>query len=197
MPVWAAPVKKSSKNLVRTAICSVRVLRFSIGSSSRLRSPSKMRTNGARPTARTSGSAKGASSSGPGPPGAHARAGATMVAVAPTLEARSQLSSWVRGIERLLFLVGQRAADIETVGERQIVFYDRRKSVGREQLPDGAAAHLPSVIGQVYRCFVALAEVDQLGHVEVEPVFTPTLRNGPHAFFDPFLVPRLAGGPAL
>jgi hypothetical protein len=50
-------MKKSSKNLVRTVICSALVLRFISGSSPKSTSPSMIRMKGSNPTARTRGSA--------------------------------------------------------------------------------------------------------------------------------------------
>src|SRR5580693_223746 len=58
------------------------------------------------PTARTSGSAQGSSSSGSGCWEAIARDAATAVAVAPTLDARSQVSFSVRAIHRTSFHEG-------------------------------------------------------------------------------------------
>ena len=55
-----------------------------------------MRVKKGCPTARTNGSANRSSSSGSGPREANAREAATIVAVAPTLEARSQLSPSLR-----------------------------------------------------------------------------------------------------
>lgn len=54
------------------------------------------------PTARTSGSAQGSSSSGSGPWDAIARCVATAVAVAPTLDAKSQESLSERAIHKIL-----------------------------------------------------------------------------------------------
>src|SRR6185312_8549204 len=56
-----------------------------------------MRVKKSRPTARTNGAAKGSSMIASGSSLASARAAATIVAVAPTLEARSQLSPGDRG----------------------------------------------------------------------------------------------------
>ena len=91
-----APMKKSSKNLVRTAITesiSPAVAAFSSESGI---SPSTRRVKNSTPTARTSGAANGSTISGLGSLLASARDAATIVAVAPTLEARSQLSESVR-----------------------------------------------------------------------------------------------------
>ena len=57
-----------------------------------------------RPTARTNGAAKGSLMIGWGSALARARAAATIVAVAPTLEARSQVSWSVRVMVLLLSL---------------------------------------------------------------------------------------------
>ena len=45
-----------------------------------------------------------------------------MVAVTPTLEARPQLSSLLRGIESLLFLVVQCAAGAQRISEWKVVY---------------------------------------------------------------------------
>ncbi|SKS65405.1 Uncharacterised protein [Mycobacteroides abscessus subsp. abscessus] len=63
------------------------------------------------PTARTSGSAYGSLMRGLGTWLASARCAATIVAVAPTLEARSQLSSSVRAIPGSLFVGGRQCPD--------------------------------------------------------------------------------------
>src|SRR5271157_6002248 len=59
-------------------------------------SPSTKRTKKLRPTARTNGAANGSLMIGLGSALASARVAATIVAVAPTLEARSQVSRSVR-----------------------------------------------------------------------------------------------------
>ena len=61
-------------------------------------SPSATRLQKSRPTALTSGSANGSTISGSGCLVANARDAATDVAVAPTLEARSQVSPSLRVI---------------------------------------------------------------------------------------------------
>jgi hypothetical protein len=98
IPASAPAMKKSSKNRVLTAICSLIVLRFINGSSSLNASPSIIFTKVSTPTARTNGSANGSSRRGSGPWDATARDAATAVAVAPTLDARSQVSLSVRAI---------------------------------------------------------------------------------------------------
>ena len=86
-------MKKSSKNRVRTAITSVISRVASPPSSDKPISPSSSRLKKSIPTARTSGSAKGSSMIAFGSLLAIARAAATIVAVAPTLDATSQLSA--------------------------------------------------------------------------------------------------------
>ena len=101
MPAFVASRKNSSKNLVRTAMLSAMrdmapadpvapsCTSFnSLGSNSPLAS----RASRSTPTARTSGSANGSLISGLSARVAIARAAATMVAVTPTLDARSQVS---------------------------------------------------------------------------------------------------------
>ena len=86
-------MKKESKNRVRTAIPSLSRCGVNAASSSADSiSPFIIRMNASTPTAFTSGSANGSSISGFGPLDARARRAATAVAVAPTLDARSQLS---------------------------------------------------------------------------------------------------------
>ena len=81
----------------RTAICSRRRCSLNVGSSSAMgTSPSSSRVKKSWPTARTSGSANRSLIKGCGPREASARPAATIVAVAPTLDARSQLSPWLR-----------------------------------------------------------------------------------------------------
>ena len=91
-----ASMKKSSKNLVRTAITSiiVRVASWLARSEPSSSAPVKATT----PTARTNSAANGSSISGSSARLASARAAATRVAVTPTLDARSQVSSSVRAI---------------------------------------------------------------------------------------------------
>ena len=96
----SGPAKNSSKNLVRTAMLSVmRAIapkdRAGSSLSSRsaaLSSPLASRVSSSTPTARTSGSANGSLISAFSARVAIARAAATMVAVTPTLDARSQVS---------------------------------------------------------------------------------------------------------
>lgn len=99
--VW----KKSSKNLVRTA--RLRVIRVmpNAACSSGSASPAAILVKNSTPTARTNGSAYGSWKSGSGSRQAAARAAATSVAVAPTLDSRSQLSSSVRVILKALCAV--------------------------------------------------------------------------------------------
>src|SRR6516162_4154472 len=125
-----------------------------------------IRTNGTSPTARTSGSASGSSSSASGPCDASARDAATMVAVAPTLDAGPQVSPSVRPL-----LMG--AAHVEHVAHAHVVVLERRKSVGREQFSDAGAVQRPAAVAQVRGRLVALFEVDEPRHVEIETVRAP------------------------
>ena len=82
-----------SKNRVRTAMPSLSRCAVKAGSSSDTStSPFIIRIKASTPTALTNGSANGSSINGFGPLDAIARRAATAVAVAPTLDARSQLS---------------------------------------------------------------------------------------------------------
>src|ERR1700761_6688872 len=99
---------------------------------SRSSSPSIILMKKSSPTARTSGSAYGSLISPSGSFVAIARPAATMVAVAPTLEARSQLSSSVRDIAALFL---QRRGDVAHLPEhshRLVVRED--KSIALVQL---------------------------------------------------------------
>jgi hypothetical protein len=101
MPASAAARKNSSKYLVRAAMASVIRRMPSFGSSSMSAgssSPLASRVKNSTPTARTSGSANGSSISGSSLFDATALAAATIVAVAPTLLARSHVSSSVRAM---------------------------------------------------------------------------------------------------
>ncbi|MBB2989892.1 hypothetical protein FHR72_001355 [Mycolicibacterium iranicum] len=105
MTIWSmradTDARQSSKNLVRTAIPSIIACARSgevSGNCDRSISPSTSLVKNSRPTARTSGAAYGSSISGSGSTVAAARAAATIVAVAPTLEARSHESSEVRAM---------------------------------------------------------------------------------------------------
>ncbi len=91
-------MKNSSKYFVRAAMLAViRLTPISAWSSGPM-SPRAIRMKKSTPTARTSGSANGSSISGSVSRDAAARAAATSVAVAPTLDAKSQLSLSVRVI---------------------------------------------------------------------------------------------------
>src|ERR1700737_4120711 len=73
-------------------------LSFSSWRSAEVNSPLTSRTNRSTPTARTSGSANGSLISGRSDLLAIARCAATIVAVTPTLDARSQVSLSVRAL---------------------------------------------------------------------------------------------------
>ena len=96
LPPPVAVRKKSSKNFVRTAIAVVISAAVDAAPSVRAISPSASLVKKSTPTARTSGAAKGSTISGFDSLLARARAAATIVAVAPTLDATSQLSASVR-----------------------------------------------------------------------------------------------------
>src|ERR1700691_4513659 len=98
-PAAAASAKKLSKNRVRTAIPSASRCEVKAGSSSASSiSPFIILMKASTPTALTKGSAKGSSIRGFGPFDAIARRAATAVAVAPTLDAKSQLSPSYRPV---------------------------------------------------------------------------------------------------
>ena len=107
IPAAAASVKKSSKKRVRAAMPSANRL-MPTGEEPPSPSPASRSAGGSSPvasrvkksipTARTRGAANGSSITGWSARLATARAAATIVAVAPTLEARSQVSLSVRGM---------------------------------------------------------------------------------------------------
>src|SRR5581483_7476992 len=167
MPAAAESRKKSSKNFVRTAITSM--IRCGAKSESPDSvsgiSPSSIFVKKSMPTARTSGSAYGSLISGSGARVAIARAPATMVAVAPTLDAKSQVSLSVRAIACLLF---QRRVDVHQLAERLLLVGGRLKAVAHEQLGRCDARRLPAVRGEVGRCLSAVADVHQVHQVDLE-----------------------------
>ncbi len=127
------------------------------------------------PTARTSGAANGSSMSAFGSVLAIARAAATIVAVAPTLDATSQLSVSERVIDHR-----RGAADVAQVGERR-----RLSSNGANPLSVNSSLtllplDLPAVVGQIRGRLLAVSQVDEVGEVEVEPVLAPTLGRRLH-----------------
>src|SRR6201999_2334310 len=121
MPAAIASWKNPSKNGVRTLIMLVICCRphGSSGASisAALMSPPAHLARKSIPTARTSGSANGSSITGLSAFVAIARAAATIVAVAPTLEARSQVSLSVRGMRRFSN-VGNRFYYLDSITNR-------------------------------------------------------------------------------
>src|SRR5262249_41650223 len=128
-------------------------------------SPSIIFTKKSSPTARTSGSANGSLINPRGSLVAIARRAAIIVAVAPTLEARSQLSSCVRAIAAL----SEGGDDVAHVPKHshRLVFREG-KSIALVQLRSGMSGHLPIVTGQIVDHDTALALIEQVGRVEVE-----------------------------
>src|ERR1700756_693476 len=142
-PALKASVKKSSKNRVRTAIPSASRCEVKAGSSSVSSiSPFIILMNASTPTALTNGSAKGSSINGLGPLDAIARRAATAVAVAPTLEARSQLSPSCRPVSFAVIVrppicelsaSGDDGDDVAERGQRVVVGEDA--TVVTEEVP--------------------------------------------------------------
>src|SRR6185312_6385938 len=62
-----------------------------------------------------------------------------------------------------------------------VVFVDRRQAVGGEQLLYAVPAELPAMIAQIRGRLIAVAEVNELGEVEVEAVVAPPRRRCLHA----------------
>src|ERR1700722_2161579 len=149
------------------------------GSSEKSSSPSIIFVKKSSPTARTSGSANGSLIRPWGSLVAIARPAATSVAVAPTLEARSQLSSSLRVISALF----QRRGDVAHVPEysHRLVFRES-ESIALVQLRGRVGGHLPAVAGEVVDHDAALALIEQIGRVEVETGALPSLADAPHAF---------------
>src|SRR6202008_2685683 len=151
-------------------------VRFSIASISS--SPSIILVKKSTPTARTSGSANGSLIKPRGSLDAMARPTATKVAVAPTLDARSQLSSWARGMENPSQTLRKGRGDIAHVAEGGChLVLGKFKPIARIQLLGGMGCHLPTVGGQVVDDDAALAPVEQVGRVEVEPEALPPLAD--------------------
>src|SRR5262249_494380 len=132
------------------------------------------------PTARTSGSANGSLISPRGSFVAIARSAAIIVAVAPTLEARSQLSSCMRAMAALSE-GGCDVAHAPEHGHRLVLW--KSKSGALVQLRSGMGGDLPIVTVQIVDHDAALALIEQVGRVEVETGPVPTLADAPHAFF--------------
>src|SRR5690625_2602689 len=138
-------------------------------------SPSIRRVKKSTPTARTSGAASGSSMSPRGSRVAIARPAAIIVAVEPTLEARSQVSSSVRAIEISL---GEGGDDRHRVTHRIQGFGIRvATTVVGEDLRAGAGADLPAVITQILPGRGAFAGVEQLREVDVEAVLSPRIAD--------------------
>src|ERR1700731_4580905 len=173
-PAAAASAKKLSKNRVRTAIPSASRCGVNAGSSSASSiSPFIILMKASTPTALTSGSAKGSSISGFGPFDAIARRAATAVAVAPKLDARSQLSPSCRLVSLAAIITSlfrELAAgcdDGDDVAERgQLLVGGEGTAIVGERFPSWSAGNLPTpteILGDV----VALALVEQPRHVNV------------------------------
>src|ERR1700739_1099456 len=195
MPAAVASRKKSSKNLVRTASTSIIPAGLGCGSpgASSGISPSRICVKNPMPTARTSASANGSVINGSGALLASARAAATIVAVAATLGARSPLSMSVRATVSSL---PQYSADVDDITERLVGLAEFETVLG-EQISRGTAGRLPAVGFQILGGFVAVAEIDELGHVEVETVLSPSVRDRLHAFLGGFRVDVVVAGDAL
>ena len=119
----------------------------------------------------TNGSANGSLMSGSGCLDASARDAATPVAVAPTLDARSQVSPSVRAMTKSLLSFcddGQRITH-----RRELVVVREFRPYSREHLRPGPRGHLPAVSCQIVDDMVALTRIEQIGQVDVEPVLLP------------------------
>src|SRR5580692_10901015 len=167
-PALVASVKKSSKNRVRTAIPSASRCEVKAGSSSvSSMSPFIIFMKASTPTALTNGSAKGSSIRGLGPLDASARRAATAVAVAPTLDARSQLSPSNRLVSifpalsvmwALLFESRGNGSDIAELRHRFIVV--ELEAVIAEKIPPHSGGHVPTPVGQIVSDIGALPVIE-------------------------------------
>src|ERR1700742_1832038 len=148
-PASAASRKNASKYRVRTAMPSLSRCGVNAGSSSESSTcPFIIRMKASTPTALTSGSANGSSINGLGPLEAMARRAATAVAVAPTLDAKSQLSPSNRLLSVFVMagLLTQRCGDADDVAQlAQRVVVGEGAAVVGEQFAPGPRAHLPAV----------------------------------------------------
>src|SRR5882757_11423659 len=154
-PALVASAKKLSKNRVRTAIPSASRCEVKAGSSSvSSMSPFIILMKASTPTALTNGSAKGSSINGFGPLDAIARRAATAVAVAPTLDAKSQLSPSNRLVSLLsVFVMASllnescgNGDDVAQLGQRLVV--PEVAAVVGEQFTPGPGVHVPARRGQ-------------------------------------------------
>src|ERR1700744_912346 len=147
------------------------------------------------PTALTSGSANGSSISGFGPFDAIARRAATAVAVAPTLDAKSQLSPSCRLVSLAAmvtppYFAGQPLCesaagcdDGDDVAERgQFLVGGEPTAVVSEQFPSWAGGHLPTATAEILGDVVALALVEQPRHANGTAQIGPPLVHRPTAF---------------
>src|SRR5277367_2101577 len=131
------------------------------------------------PTALTSGSAKGSSSRGLGPFDAIARRAATAVAVAPTLDARSQLSPSRRlvspaAMRNLLSAGCNNGDDVAECGQ----FIGRKSAtVVAEEFSSSAGDYLPAAVAEVVRDAVALTLVEQPGQIDVAAKIGPSIAH--------------------
>src|SRR6202042_1547925 len=180
-PALVASVKKLSKNRVRTAIPSASRCEVKAGSSSvSSMSPFIILMKASTPTALTNGSAKGSSIRGLGPLDAIARRAATAVAVAPTLDARSQLSpSWrpvsLAVIWRLLSASCDDGDDVSECGQCVVVGED--PTVFTEELAATAGGHVPAAVGEIVRDVVSLPLVEQPGQVDIAADVGPSVTH--------------------
>src|ERR1700709_1857251 len=115
---------------------------------------------------------------------ATARAAATIVAVAPTLDARSQVSPGDRcdsNEAMVTALLHPLCVQIDHLAEGGIVALGRFQAVSGEQVRVALAGGLPAVLGEVGACILAVVEVDQSRHVEIQAVAFPPLVIALHA----------------
>src|SRR5262245_11996999 len=163
-PAAAASVNNSSNHRVRTVMPSAARRMLNSGSTSSISiSPSSARTKKSSPTARTSGSANGSSIR----PSRFesARCAATIVAVAPTLDARSQVSLSVRAISGLLFENRCEVAGVaRECGQLVLRELETVESICFSARTDG---DVPALRYQVVACAVTVAGVEQLGKIDV------------------------------
>src|ERR1700722_15905052 len=185
-PAATASAKKGSKNRVRPAIPSASRCGLNAGSSSVSSiSPFIILMKASTPTALTSGSAKGSSIRGLGPFEAIARRAATAVAVAPTLDARSQLSPSVRlvSLAAIRNLLSAGCNNGDDVAERgQFVVGRKRATVVAEEFSSSAGDHLPAAVAEILRDVVPLALVEQTRQINIAAKVGPPIVHRLAAF---------------
>src|SRR3954447_727291 len=122
---------------------------------------------------------------------ATARAAATIVAVAPTLDARSQVSPEDRcdsNEAMVIPLLHPFCVQVDHLTEGGVIALGRFQAMSGEQVRVALAGGLPAVGGEVGAGIRAVVEIHQGGHVEIETVAFPPLVGALHAAAQVLLV---------